>query len=45
MGAEKGMELVESLPGTEAIIARRKDDSGGIEVLLSKGLKGLKLTP
>lgn len=45
MGLEKGMKLIESLPGTEAIIARRKGDSGEIEVFVSKGLKGLKLSP
>lgn len=45
MGLEKGMQLIESLPGTEAMIARRKGDGGEIEVLVSTGLKGLRLTP
>lgn len=45
MGLDKGMQLIESLPGAEAIITRRKGNSGEIEVFVSTGLKRLKLTP
>jgi len=45
MGVEEGLKLVESLPGTEAIIARRKDGGTELETHVSRGLRGLKLTP
>ncbi len=41
MGLEQGMKLIESLPGTEAIIVRRKNGGNELEVTVSKGLKGL----
>jgi thiamine biosynthesis lipoprotein len=45
MGVEEGLKLIESLPDTEAIIAKRKDSGGELEVHVSRGLKKLRITP
>lgn len=44
LGAEEGLQLIESLPGVECILAKRRADEKRIEVLVSSGLKGIELT-
>ncbi len=43
MGAEEGLKLIESLPGTETIITGRVNKEDGIKVYVSRGLKGLDI--
>ncbi len=45
MGEEEGLKLIEWLPDTEAIIAKRGDGAEVVHIRVSKGLKGLTISP